>query len=252
MKGWRPSACPKARNRIGLGEAGEFLPDIGSIGLSFSARSSVGLMTRGSVDPGSLFALIRLRGRQSRTNDAQASAIMKRRQPFTSLAKQPEEPKTKTEGPTMNPGRTRDAYFAAAFEAGIGFEKKKCLGGQRKSLKRLNSAKESEAFNLDFVPPDLEFSHPAWISSGNLDFLHPAGHSWAATRGERRVARGPLTLRPALLRSQTGAGNRAQLRQILLANRQFDRPPQLSLRPNGAASGRAGGRKIPFEPLIRC
>jgi hypothetical protein len=35
MKGWRPSVCPLARRRIGLGEADEFLPDVGSIGLSF-------------------------------------------------------------------------------------------------------------------------------------------------------------------------------------------------------------------------
>ncbi len=34
MKGWRPTAG-LARRRIGLGEAGEFLPHIGSIGLSF-------------------------------------------------------------------------------------------------------------------------------------------------------------------------------------------------------------------------
>jgi hypothetical protein len=32
---------PKLDAGIGLGEAGEFLPDIGSIGLSFSPRSSV-------------------------------------------------------------------------------------------------------------------------------------------------------------------------------------------------------------------
>ena len=42
----------------------------------------------------------------------------------------------------MNPGRTGDADAAAAFEAGIGVKKKKCRGGRRKSLKRLNSAKE--------------------------------------------------------------------------------------------------------------
>jgi hypothetical protein len=33
-----------ARRRIGLGEAGEFLRDIGSIGLSFSAGPDPGLM----------------------------------------------------------------------------------------------------------------------------------------------------------------------------------------------------------------
>jgi hypothetical protein len=54
---------------------------------------------------------------------------------------------------------------AAAFEAGIGFKKKKCCGGRRKSLKKLDSAKESATFNLDFLPPDLEFLPPG------LDFL---------------------------------------------------------------------------------
>jgi hypothetical protein len=50
------------------------------------------------------------------------------------------------------------------------------MWGRRKSLKRRDSAKESEAFNLDFVPPDLEF-----VPSGldfvpkDLDFLQPVG-----------------------------------------------------------------------------
>jgi hypothetical protein len=35
MKGWRPSANPKARNRIGLFQAGVLMPDVGSIALSF-------------------------------------------------------------------------------------------------------------------------------------------------------------------------------------------------------------------------
>ena len=100
MKGWRPSACPLARRRIGLGEAGEFLPDVGSIGLSFSARSP-GLMTRAPWTP-SLFALIGSAA-TDRTNDAQASAIMKKRQPFTCLNR-PEEPKAKTEGTDDEPG----------------------------------------------------------------------------------------------------------------------------------------------------
>jgi hypothetical protein len=42
MKGWRPSAILKARNRIGPFEAGVFLPDIGSIGLSLFAGPGLG------------------------------------------------------------------------------------------------------------------------------------------------------------------------------------------------------------------
>ena len=53
MKGGRPSAC-KARNRFGLREAGVFLPDIGSIGLSFP-RGPGGFCL---LDAGYLFALI--------------------------------------------------------------------------------------------------------------------------------------------------------------------------------------------------
>jgi hypothetical protein len=53
---------------------------------------------------------------------------------------------------------------------------KKCSGGQRKSLKRLHSAKEIEDLNLDFVPPDFEFAPLRLdVVPGNLDFLHRAG-----------------------------------------------------------------------------
>ena len=70
--------------------------------------------------------------------------------------------------------RTRNAYFAAAFKPESA-SRKKCGGGQRKSLKRRDSAKESPDFNLDFVPPDLE-SVPSGLDflPKNLDFLHPA------------------------------------------------------------------------------
>ena len=68
-------------------------------------------------------------------------------------------------------GMTRGRLPAAPFEAGSGAEKKKGPGGRRKSLKRLHSAKESEGFNLDFVPPDLEFVPPGLdFVPKNLDF----------------------------------------------------------------------------------
>jgi hypothetical protein len=43
-------------------------------------------------------------------------------------------------------------------------KKKKGHGGRRKSLIRLDSAKEMEGFNLDFLPVFLGFPSPAWIS----------------------------------------------------------------------------------------
>ena len=98
---------------------------------------------------------------------------MKRRQPFTYLNR-PEEPKTKTEGTDDKP-EANTPIFAAAFEAEFELPKaKKCCGGHRKFLKRLNSAKESEHFDLDFVPADLEFVPPGldFVPFG-LDFLPP-------------------------------------------------------------------------------
>jgi hypothetical protein len=61
--------------------------------------------------------------------------------------------------------------------AGIGFKQEKMLRGQRKSLKRLDSAKEMEGIDLVFLPEKLGFpSDPALISfRRNLDFLHRAG-----------------------------------------------------------------------------
>ena len=83
MKGWRPSAWPKLDTGIELGEAGEFLPDVGSIGLSFSARfplPGVRAGIRGRQVP-----FLRSSGSAAvrSGNGARASAIRKRRQPFT-------------------------------------------------------------------------------------------------------------------------------------------------------------------------
>jgi len=58
MKGWRPSAWPRLETGSGSFQAGEFLPDIGSIGLSFSLVLGPRAHGRGRMDVGSLFALI--------------------------------------------------------------------------------------------------------------------------------------------------------------------------------------------------
>ena len=102
MKGWRPSAWLKLENRFGLGEAGEFLPDVGSIGLSFPQGPSWA--------PGSLLALNEAPRPAGRTKSARASAILKTA-PALHLLQRAEDPEMKTEG-TINQGRTGVAGVA--------------------------------------------------------------------------------------------------------------------------------------------
>ena len=186
----------------------------------------------------SLFALIGSAADKSDGNAARASAIMKGASP-SPHSKRPEEPKTKTEGPTMNPKRTPNGYLrarrplrhrraakrrgdpgdrkapafpwiaASAFNllAMTSLGAAKCSGGQRKSLKRRDSAKESKDFNLDFVPPDLEF-----VPSGldfvpkNLDFLHPL-----AAPPSPRSWQTPAAVKPQIRSSdQLGASSPSQ------------------------------------------
>src|SRR5271165_946719 len=80
----KAGARPLARLETGSGffQAGVFLPDVGSIGLSFSASLRDAPWTPGSLSRSSASRPT------SRTNDAQASAIMKRRQPFPHLLEQ--------------------------------------------------------------------------------------------------------------------------------------------------------------------
>ena len=71
------------------------------------------------------------------------SAIMKGASPSFTCMKQPEEPKTKTEGPAMNQGER----VTPAFEAGKSVSRrKKWGGGQLKSLKTLDFGEGIEAF----------------------------------------------------------------------------------------------------------
>jgi hypothetical protein len=85
MKGCARPLFPKARNRFGLFLRTNFCRTSEEVPVS-------GLMTPGSVDAGvPPFALIRLRGRQV-GQSARASAILKRRQPFTRVMR-PEDPK---------------------------------------------------------------------------------------------------------------------------------------------------------------
>ena len=62
----------------------------------------------------------------------------------------PEEPETKTEGTTNKAGRTSSAPSAAAPQDRKSARKEKGRWGRRKSLIRLNSAKEIEGFEFGF------------------------------------------------------------------------------------------------------
>jgi hypothetical protein len=63
-----------------------------------------------------------------------------------------------------------------SYETCVGVTKSP--GGRRNPLKRLNSAKEMEGFDLDFVAPDLEFVAPGLdFVARNLDFLPRPGAS---------------------------------------------------------------------------
>jgi hypothetical protein len=78
--------------------------------------------------------------------------------------------------------RTRNADVATAPQGRKRPKNRKCRWGRRKSLKRLDSAKEMEEINLDFLPEKLGFpSENLWISfRADLDFLHRAGAPPAA------------------------------------------------------------------------
>ena len=130
---------------------------------------------------GSLLCALAARGRRARTNDARASAILKRRQPFTCFNR-PEERKRRTDDePEAN-----TAYVVAAPQSRNRLKFKNAVGGRRKSLKRLDSAKEIEGFNLDFVPPGLDFLPK------NLDFL-PGEFGFPSSRRRRNSSQSSPT-----------------------------------------------------------
>jgi hypothetical protein len=128
-----------------------------------------------------------------------ASAIMKRRQPFTPLHERA--------GGTENGDQGTDESWRGQVSEGVAQEFSaavlhlqpwmpacagmtpsgvaNAVGGRRKSLKRLELTKESEACNLDFLPPDLEFVPPGLdFLPKNLDVLRPAGGAGLCTPRE--------------------------------------------------------------------
>ena len=108
MKGWRPSACPLGSKPVRALLRANFLPDIGSIGLSLSA----GPWAHGPWTPVP-FSRSSAPRPPGRANGAHASAIRKRRQPFTCQMRQ-EEPGAKTRGNDTNPKPTSSAHAAVA------------------------------------------------------------------------------------------------------------------------------------------
>ncbi len=134
---------------------------------------------------------------------------MKRRQLFTPLHE--------TAGGTENEDRRTDEQLGGEhatpalprhLKPESASKRKNAVGGRRKSLKRLDSAKELRLLNLDFVPPGLE-SVPFRLGFRSEKFGYPSSRwrrrpstqysltvdSWTATGVSGAGARGPLARR---------------------------------------------------------
>jgi hypothetical protein len=165
-----------------------FLPDVGTIGLSFSkGPRSPGLITGGcSVDAGVPFsrssgsAADRSGGNSSTRLTKTPSATVKRRQPFTCLKRQ-EEPETKNPKDREQPPRTPSAYFHAAPKSRNRLQKEKMPRGRRKSLKRLDPRKRNAWISFrfpwisfrpgfDFLPEKFGYPSSGWRVGRGLGF----------------------------------------------------------------------------------
>jgi hypothetical protein len=144
MKGWRPSACPLDSKPVrALGEAGEFLPDIGSIGLSSTlGPRAFGAWMRGfpsSHERGSAAARVGRKWRPSVHDHEQGASPSPR-------SKRPGKLEMKTKETTLKPrpmgAPTRPPGL---FQGGKGRTQKRALGGRRNPLIRLDSTKETRA-----------------------------------------------------------------------------------------------------------
>jgi hypothetical protein len=137
MKGWRPSANKGSKPDRALLKADAFLPDIGSIGLSFH-----GVLGPRAHDPGIApwtlgfpFSRHKARGREVGRKWRQAShkdAVRdpKWRQPFTCSGR-PEDPETKTRRNDKQPeANRRRLRCGGAFEAGSGAKRKRRRNSQ--------------------------------------------------------------------------------------------------------------------------
>ena len=149
MKGWRPSACQGST------------PDRAFFKRAFSCWTSdrsaclfprgsaprPGLMTRGSMDPG--FPFSRSIGSAAAESDKRRPSVrdLKNGASPSPRSKRPEELEMKTKATTSRANGRRRRGPVASFKAGRGARNKKCPGGRRKPLIRLDSAKEIEGFS---------------------------------------------------------------------------------------------------------
>jgi hypothetical protein len=105
MKGWRPSAWPKLETGSGLVKRAYSCRTSDRLACLFQRSSVPGRMTRGSVGLGSLLALSQVPRPTGWANRAQASAIMKRRQPFLRCSNIRRRRKRRPGDRRWNPGR---------------------------------------------------------------------------------------------------------------------------------------------------
>jgi hypothetical protein len=161
MKGWRPSACPEARNRFGLFSGGRILAGhrIDQPVLVPTCPRALAGGRQGS--PSSHNEAARP---PRRTYPRPKTSTMKRRPPFTSLKK---AGGTRNEDQrNTNPTRTGSADAMASFEAGSGAETKTGLGGRCNALIRLDSAKEIQGFCLTLFGRALLDEARIWLNLG--------------------------------------------------------------------------------------
>jgi hypothetical protein len=145
-EGLAPVRSQRLETGSGSFQTDVFLPDIGSIALSFSAGPGPGLLIRDPPwKPRFPFRAMRLAAVESGGNGAASvsqrrNPRSKRRQPFTCFMNLENGNEDKKDRRTTL-RRTRNAYSHAAPKSRNRLQKN-VAGGRRKSLKRLDSAKE--------------------------------------------------------------------------------------------------------------
>jgi hypothetical protein len=185
MKGWRPSAILKARNRIG--------PFMKRTHSCRTSDRSACLFPWGSRSPGcdpgiggrhgSLRSPLEARGRQVgrkwRERPTKTQSAIRKMAPALHFLQETGGPKTKTEGTINSPNEQATPALRPRPEAGSG-PKGKGRGGRRNPLIRLDSAKEMRDLNLDFLPPDLELL-PIRLGFRSEKFGFRSGSGMAST-----------------------------------------------------------------------
>ena len=179
MKGWRPSACSIGSKPVWALLRANFLPDIGSIGLSFSASPS--WARPGPRVPFRAHEAPRPRGRA----EPRRGVHDKKGASPSPCSERPGELEMKTKETTHAPRGTGSADAARGLPQGRKRRKnKKWHGGRRNALITLDLAKENQGFPLlDFVRALLEEARiwrgfgfgleKTWISFRRRRPFHP-------------------------------------------------------------------------------